>query len=217
MERIPNHIGRTAEEIISKNTYFDAPGYIFRAMSWLDYVKRTGELSAFYYASIDARLGIEQLFFELLVICSYPSFDEKNYRDCVKHSDKLDKILNRLEPDYVKLQEFTNIVISLQPEIPRLSVWNIKELRKAWGIISRYLHWCGASSQTVENEEWKYEAIRTLTTTLEPIWEKLTSGRIGAMQLNTMPQQILDIWSDFKSGKIDQESVKIRLDLAKSL
>lgn len=217
MVHVPNYVGRTETEIISENIYFDGPGYIYRAMSWLDYATRTGQFSTFHYACVDARLGIECLFFDMLVICTYPNFNEEYYQDCVKNPTKLDKILRQREPDYIRLQEFANIIATLSPDSPSLSIWNLKDLRKSWGIISQYLHWIGATSETIDNSEWKCNAIKEITCTVKPIWQKITSGRIGAMQIETMPQPALDIWRDYKSGTIDAKSAKIRLEIVKPL
>lgn len=135
----PSHKDRTAQEIISEHIYHDAQGFGFRAASWLDLARRSGQFAAFHYACIDGKLSIEHLIFEQLVITAGPTLDRHAYERCLSEPRKLDKLLQRFVPDYDRLQKFSAIVTSLSPGSPRLNRWSIKELRKFWGRLSHYL------------------------------------------------------------------------------
>ena len=186
-------------------------------MSWLDLAKRSGDFPAFYYACIDARLAIEHLIFEQLVICTGGKLDTIKYRRCVKNPKELDKVLQQVMPEYTKLQEFTKIVASLTRGMPPVNPWPIGDLRKSWGRLSRYMHWNGASSDTTDDSTWRTQAIEEVISIVEPIWQKVITGRSGAIQLESMPRPIWEIWDNFRSGKINSTSARIQLDLAKSV
>ena len=79
----PNYRNRTPKEIISKQIYHNASGFMYRAMSWLDVADRSGHFAAFHYACIDARQAIEHLIFEQLAITAGDDLDAEKYKRCV--------------------------------------------------------------------------------------------------------------------------------------
>ena len=154
----PSPIGKSAEEILDFSDYLDSVGYLFRAVAWLDYFKRSGQFPALLYASIEGRQGIEYLLFEQLIIGTGANLQQEEYERCLKNRTRLSKIIDQLIPDYAKLQEFTSVVVSLQSGTPNLVHWNPKNLMKSWGELSNYLHWMGAKNRTTEVDNWKQNA-----------------------------------------------------------
>lgn len=213
----PSHKGRSAEQIISEHIYHDAPGFSYRAASWLDLARRTDHFAALHYACIDARLAIEHLIFEQLAISAGADLDADAYQQCLAEPRKLDKLLNKIVPHYERLQAFTEIVQSLSPEIPPVNQWDIKELRKRWGRLSRYLHWMGAHPETTENPTWQAEAIQNAADIVDNLWEKISTGHSGSIRLDSMPSHVHEIWERFKAGEIDRESARTRLELVRPL
>ena len=205
------HRNRTPKEIISESVYFDGPGFMYRAMPWLDLADRSGHFAAFQYACIDARLAIEHLIFEQLAITAGDALDAEKYEHCVANPRKLDKLLQQIVPDYEKLQEFTQLVVSLSPGHLLLNHWDIKDLRKSWGRLSRYLHWTGAHPQTTEDPSWKAREIREAKAIIEPLWQKISSGHTGTLRPEDMKPPVRGIWAKFKTGEIDFESARVRL------
>ncbi len=210
---VPSHRNRTADEIISDRVYHDALGFGYRAASWLDLVKRTGDFAALHYACIDARLAIEHLIFEQLVITGGEALTPEAYKRCLANPGNLNKLLGRIVPDYEKLQAFTELVGSLSPELPRVNQWDIKGLMNSWGVLSSYLHWSGAHPETTENQEWQNQAIQKATEIIEPLWQKMSSGHSGCMPPEGMNPHVREVWEDFRVGKIGHESARIRLEI----
>ena len=213
----PNYRNRTPKEIISKQIYHNASGFMYRAMSWLDVADRSGHFAAFHYACIDARQAIEHLIFEQLAITAGDGLDAEKYERCVANPRKLDKLLQQIVPDYEKLQEFTKLVGSLSPDLPLVNQWDIKDLRKSWGRLSRYLHWTGAHPETTEDPSWQAQAIQEVKTIIEPIWQKISSAHSGSFRLESMRQPVREIWNEFRSGQIDFKSAQVRLDLVRGI
>ena len=211
----PSHTSRTPEDIVSKDISFDSIGYLFRAMSWLDYFERNDQFTALIYACIDARHGIEYLIFEEIVISTGANLSKKDYEKCLNNPTKLYKALKKISPEYEKLQEFAQIIVSLSPEYPRIIRWEPKKLIKSWGKLSDYLHWCGSRSETTELSSWRANAGVEVRGEIEPIWVKITSGPSGLMHPKDMRPVILELWNQFKSGIVDIEGTRIRMDLLK--
>ena len=209
----PSHRNRTADEIISYDVYHDALGFGYRAASWLDLVKRTRDFAGLHYACIDARLAIEHLIFEQLVITGGEALTYEAYKSCLADPRNLSKRLRKIVPDYEKLQTFTELVVSLNPGLPRVNQWDIKGLLKSWGVLSSYLHWSGAHSETTENQGWQNQAIQKATEIIEPLWQKMSSGHSGCMPPKRMKPHVREVWEDFRVGKIDRESARIRLEI----
>lgn len=209
----PSHRNRNADEIISDHVYHDAVGFGYRAASWLDLLKRTQDFAALHYACIDARLAIEHLIFEQLVITAGGALTPEAYKSCLKDSTNLSKRLTRIVPDYEKLQAYTKLVASLSPQLPPVNQWDIKDLMKSWGILSSFLHWSGAHPETTENKEWQDQAIQKATKIIEPLWQKMSSGHSGCMRPEDMKPNVREIWEDFRVGKIDRKSARIRLEI----
>jgi len=214
---IPNHLNRTANEIISETIYHDAFGFSYRAASWLDLAQRSGDFAAFHYACIDARLAIEHLIFEQLVISAGNALDQSTYQQCLSNQSKLDKMLKKLVSDYNKLQEFTAIIALLTPQAPPINQWNLQQLRRDWGRLSRYLHWSGSFAETTESESWQQQAIVEVLDIVPDLWRKISTGHSGAFSLDSMKPVVKDIWEEFKTGGIDSESARIRLELVRPL
>ncbi|MBA2351249.1 MAG: hypothetical protein H0V78_05520 [Burkholderiales bacterium] len=212
-----DHKQRTAEQIITEGIFHDAKGFGYRAASWLDLVKRTGQFAALHYASIDGRLAIEHLVFEQIIITAGAALTEENYKRLLSEPRKLSKLLEQIVPDHEKLQDFTEIIGSLSSGIPRVNKWNIKKLMRSWGILSSYLHWSGSHIQTTESPEWQGQAIQKVAQIIEPLWEKMNSALSGCMCIESMKPQVRSVWEDFRAGTIDAASVRIRLEIVRPL
>ncbi len=207
---IPNYIGKEPAEIARFDS-FDSGNYIYRAMAWLDYHKRTNIFSSLLYACIEARQGIEYLLFEELVISTGANLSADDYKKCVSERNRFAKTIKQLSPDYEKLQLFTQILVSLDPTLPKLIYWNHSNLMHAWGEVSTYLHWFGARSLTSEDPKWLSLATAKVEKVLKPIWEKLTSGQSGLMHSTDMSPIVREVWEQFRIGSIDRDAAKFRL------
>ena len=213
----PSHINRTPEEIVRQNSYLDSVGYLYRAVSWLDYFQRIDHFPALLYACIEGRFGIEYLLFEELVMGTGAKLSRQDYEKCLKEGTKLKKAIDRLVPDYNKLQQFTAAIISIQPGLPNVVFWEPTELMKSWGTLSKYVHWFGAKNETTEIASWRTAAYAEVRQVLDPIWGKICSGQSGFMHPDNVMPEVRQVWLDFKNGKIDLEGAKIRMHLMKPL
>jgi len=203
----PEYRGRTPEQIISEQVYFDSVGYAYRALSWLDVSKKSLNVCALQYAAHDARQAIEQLLFEEIVLSVGSQLDRGDYEECKGNSTKLHKIIRRLNPDYNKLAQFTRAIISILPQSPPLVIWDHKKLLKYWGIVSGYLHWAGEPAETFESTAWIQKGIETIEEAANHIWKKNEGGFTVIMMPQNMQPEIRDCWERFRADEIDLDSV----------
>jgi hypothetical protein len=213
----PKHTGRSPEQICREHLYFDSAGYLFRAVSWLEHYRREQYFPSLLYACIEGRMAIEYLLFEILVIGTGANLSVSDYQKCLKDRTKLDKAIGRLIPDYERIQAFTAVLVEFEPSLPRMLHWDIKELKRMWGELSEHLHWLGAKNLTVENTTWCNAAYTKVESVLHPLWSKLSSGQSMVMHPDKMNPEINEVWVQFNSGKIDIESVRLRLQILKPL
>lgn len=213
---IPNYKNKSPLEI-AEIDFFDSASYFYRGMAWLDFHNRTRKFSSLLYACAEARHGIEYLLFEELVISTGANLSIDEYRKCVKERNRFTKTIKKLTPDYERIQEFTKIIVSLEPTIPNLIYWDHHSLMKSWGTISNYLHWFGARNLTTENPTKLESYSKEIEKVLTPIWIKITSGQSGIMHPKDMAPIVKEVWDKFRNNEIDAKQAKFQLNYLKPL
>lgn len=208
---VPIYKGRSAEEILNDRIYFDSVGYFYRAMSWIDYYRRHRTFTSMIYACTDARLGIEHLMFEELVLVTDVKLSEDTYKKCTRETNKFLKMIKTLSPDHEKLNLFAKALIELESDAPALIFWDLSEMSKYWGKYSHYLHWFGSQDRTIDEDSWINDAANEISEITEKIWMKMVSGSRGIMPVSEMTPETKTIWEEFKNGKIDYSAIKVRL------
>lgn len=208
---VPIYKGRSAEEILSDRVYFDSVGYFYRAMSWIDYYDRHKTFTSMIYACTDARLGIEHLMFEELVLLTNQKLSEDVYKKCTRETNKFLKMIKTLNPEHEKLNLFAKVLTELEPDAPKLIFWDLSEMSKYWGKYSHYLHWFGSQDRTTDDRSWVDGAANEISEITEKIWVKIASGSRGIMPVSEMTPETKATWEDYKNGKINYSDIKTRL------
>ena len=135
---------------------------------------------------------------------------------------KFRKLIRNLNPDYEKLQEFTRVALELmrmEPDgfVPQLVFWKIRELEKSWGKLSAHLHWSGASNETTDDSDWVNSSYEEIRDTIWSLWDRLSSGPTGILHYNDMKTHVRDIWTDYRTGEIEIDTVRRRLKLVRAV
>jgi len=205
----PSFSNRSAHAIATENVRNESSGYIYRALSWLDFAEREKSSPALQYAAHDARQGIEQLLFEELVLSTGTALDRSEYQRCVGNSTKLHTIIRQLSPDREKLATFVRALMSVGDPSFDLVVWDHGRLMRYWGTVSEYVHWAGAIDETIDQWAWVTSGIARVREACEYIWINQTEKDTGVMLPQDMHPDIAAIWERFKAGSIGVEEVKI--------
>ena len=214
---IPPHTNRSPEQIVEADRLFDSAWHFWQALSWLDYAKRKTSITALQYAALELRLGIEHLWFDIIVTAVGGRLDVQEYSRCKNDSTKMYKVLDRLSPDHQKLVRFTNISVAVQKNQPSLIEWDIPRLKRLHGESSQYLHFLGKPDETISSAKWFICALGLLESGANYVWEHLTTARIGQLDIATMPPEVKEAWEGFRKGELDEESVQVRLRLAQPI
>ena len=93
---IPDFTDKTPTDIISSDRRFDSAWYTFQAQCWLDYAKKSTNISALQYAALELRNAIEQFWFEYLILTVGGVIDKNEYLKVKNNRTKLYKFLDKL-------------------------------------------------------------------------------------------------------------------------
>ncbi len=212
---LPPHKNRSPEQILEAEHLFDSAWHFWQALSWIDYAKRKTNITALQYAALELRRGIEHLWFEMVVTSVGGELDIREYARCKGDSTKMYKVLEKLSPDHAKLVRFTNISGSLDHNQPPVTEWDMPKLKRLHGeICSHYLHFFGIPSETTGSPGWFIKALTNIETGANYICNQLTTTHTGQLNVESMPQAVRDTWEGFRSGQLDEDSVRTRLRLA---
>ncbi len=206
---IPSFRNRTPIEIITEQPFYESSGRIYRALSWLDYAINNRNISALEYAALETRLGIEQLLFEQLIVGVGSELDAREYKKCKGQVKALRGIIEKLIPKYEKLIEFT---IAMAPKGLPITKWDNQKLDKLSGKVSEYLHWSGGLDVTVQSEEWFDSGVAIVENAAQYIWQGLTTGNTGVMNLKKLEPEMFQLWELYEAGKISLEHAVQRAD-----
>lgn len=197
--KIPEFKNRTPSEIIKEFNRFESSGRAFKALSWLDYAKSNGNVSALEYAALETRLSIEQLLFEQIIISVGTELDKNDYKKCSGSAKDLSKMMLKLTPHYERLIDFTK---AMAPTKIPITKWDNRVLVKYHGRVSNYLHWSGGLDVTVQSEEWLKNGLVEVEIAVGYIWHGLTTGNTGVMPIEKLEPEFRELWMLFQSNNI---------------
>ena len=196
---IPEFKNRSPSQIINEMNHFESSGRAYKSLSWLDYAKSNNNVSALEYAALEARLSIEQLLFEQIVISVGTELDKKNYKKCNGNAKDLSLMIEKLTPHYEKLIDFTK---AMAPAGIPITKWDNRSLIKYHGKVSNYLHWSGGLDVTVQSEQWLNKGISEVESAISYIWHGLTTGNTGVMPIEKLEPEFKELWVLFLSDEI---------------
>jgi hypothetical protein len=196
-------------EIVSSDIQlFESSGRIYRAIAWLKHAKKEKNVSSLEYAALEVRLGIEQLLFEQLLLSVGTNLDQEEYINCEGQAKKLRKMIDKLNPSYERLVDFSR---ALQPPELSITKWDNQKLVKFSGQVSKYLHWSGSLDKTVQCSNWFSSGVSIVGEAVEYVWSELANGQTGCLDIQTISPQMLDIWQRFNAQKIDFYQMQIEV------
>lgn len=197
--KTPEFKNRTPSQIINEMNLFESSGRAYKALSWLDYAKSNSNVSALEYAALEARLAIEQLLFEQIIISVGTELDISDYKKCNGNAKDLSRMIEKLTPHYEKLMDFTK---AMAPTDLPITKWDNRALVKYHGKISNYLHWSGGLDVTVKSEKWLKCGISKVESAIGYIWHGLTTGNTGVMPVEKLEPELKELWLLFRNDKI---------------
>lgn len=203
---------------ISKIERRDHPSWHFlKAREWLDDFTKNDNLNAIHYCAFEIRYGIEALIFMLLVL-NIKDLSEDKYKECIKNHNSMIKYLKKCEPTYSKLINFTKLMLETDTNFnkPAVMFWDLNELKKYWGTVSKYMHFCGIHYTTYDSTTWIFESFSELDKItnifIKPIKENINICLANPQRMTPLAYSI---WQNYSSGKISLNDAKERLIIAR--
>lgn len=212
--RCPSYTDKTPEEILEARPVFSCEWYLLQALCWLDYAKRKTNVTALRYAALEVRSGIEQLWFECIIISVGGKLGRDAYAKCRGKATKMYKVLDRLQPDYEKLMQFIKLTLEGDPNAPSIIEWDLSRLKRLHSNVSECLHFHGIFAETWASSEWFVKNLTVIEEAATYLREQLENGQTGATREETMPPEVRDMWVGFKTGKLTKDDVRFRLKIA---
>lgn len=215
---IPDFRGRTAEKIVKTPFISDSAWHVHAALSWIDYVKRTSTAVGLHYGGFHLRLAVEHLWFQIFWASRGAALSIGEYKKAIRSATKLYKLIDSLAPDYRKFAEFDQILASLDshPHPPTV-VWDIDRLKRIHGECgNRLLHFQGISDGNYLSDAWIIEHLVFLEESGTWMWRTMRSrGNLVVYYPKGLIPPVQLIWESYRTGEIDAESVRYRLEIVR--
>jgi hypothetical protein len=206
----------SADRLSSRKRHCDSGWLILQSKCLLDEAVRNSNASALVYAALEARNAIEQLGFEIVMVCHGGQMPKTTFTECRKKGGVFD-VLQRIQPDYRKLVQFTVLCTRLQLKAPNVVEWEIRRLRRLWNSLSSYCHAQLHASATVDDACWFQCGATLIGETYDYLATNMKKAATGLVNPKTMSSYSREIWNDFRRDKITAEQASTRLRLAQPL
>jgi len=203
-------------EIIDAPREVTSEWHILQAAAWLEYDKGRGLDNVLVYAAVELRAAIERTLFELLYLLKEHDISEADIRRS-RSQKGLEALLREADASYRKTIEFTQLVASVTPGMPVVSVIDTAYLRRMWSKLSEYCHFQIEPDKTFnsENRQFQRRGFQLLKDVLDRFIEWRGKGNMGIIKRSSMPDLTRSIYDKFVGEGIDANQVKLRLKIIK--
>jgi hypothetical protein len=206
----------SADKLLSRKRHCDSGWLILQSKCLLDEAVRNSNASALVYAALEARNSIEQLGFEIVMVCHGGQMPKTTFLECRKKGGVFD-VLQRVQPEYRKLVQFTVLCTRLQLKAPVIVEWEIRRLRRLWNSLSSYCHAQLHASATIDDASWFDGGAKLIGETYNYLATNMSKAATGLVNPKTMSSHSREIWNDFRKDKITAEQASMRLRLVQPL
>lgn len=202
--------------ILHRKRHCKADWLILQAKCLADEAEKNSNASALIYAALESRNSIEQLWFELIMVCQSGRISKQTLQQCRK-KDGIFETMRLTEPYYFKAVQFTNLATSLDIGAPKVIEWDLRRLKRFYSSLNQYCHSQLHSSDTLDDPKWFERGIALVMEVFEYMSQNMKSAQTGILNAATMTKYARDIWEDFKNEKITPDQAKTRLKLVQPL
>ena len=179
------------------------------------FAKEHGSTTALVYAALEARNAIEQLFLELILTSQSGAISKEMLTECRKN-DGVFRVMEKCEPNYRKMVQFMEIIKSINPDYPALPKWDLGKLKSFHNKLSKYCHFQGHESDTIISplNIWLSQGISLVEEIFCYFENEMANGYSAAIwDKASLPSEVAEAFEEFKQNKIEEENLKIRLQL----
>ena len=171
------------------------------------------------YSAFELRCAIERTLFEFLWLTQSQKLTEKDFNianrvsTLVKETLKRQGGLTALERKLRFARAFAQGIGMPPTDWP--AVVDLKKLEKMWNALSEYCHRQLEPKKTWEamGDHWVRNGYALLKEVESYLWDCLVSSKLGWIQPDSLPPEMVTAREQYLEGNLDDRSLKIRMKL----
>lgn len=188
--------------------------HLMQAKQWLAFDDNRQLDSTLVYAAFEIRLAIERYFFELAFLLKGCHLTEDEEKKC-RSWKGVDALIKETDKTYRQTIEFTKIIASVIPRLPKITAVDTAFLRRRWQELSEYCHKQLRPEETFDSsgDSFQDHGFRLIEETLDRFTEWPDIGNLGIISRATMPDEVQNLYDRFAKGKVDTDQARLSLKL----
>ena len=188
--------------------------HFMQARKWLAFDGDRQLDNTLVYAAFEVRLAIERYFFELAFLLKGCELTEEEEKRCRSWSG-IAALIKETDKSYRQTIEFTKIISSVVPRVPKVTTVDTAFLRRRWQELSEFCHKQLRPDETFDspNRSFQQEGFRVIKETIERFSEWPDIGNLGIISRASMPGEVQNLYDRFAKGEIDTDQARLSLKL----
>lgn len=185
--------------------------HINQAERLLNYALENESDNALIYATVECRMALERYVFEMSILVKGSNLTEEE----LKSTDRVNGVFKLLEitmVDYKKHLTFCNLIMEINNIPLKINIPNLKMFKKLINKLSKYCHLQFKPLETIDepNKKWFIKG----TSLVQETVEILKSSKLnGAINIESMENEVLEVYDKFLQKKLDIDATRIQLKL----
>lgn len=199
----------------------DSGYHIILGQIWRRFGQNSKNHSALVYSAFEYRLAIERIVFEIYALMKRLRFVSKEE---AKKLEKLTNVISQImelvdnNKNFYRLMKFHAILFRTESKLRgSLAVPNISTLKNYWHSLSDYCHMQISPADSWGSQDFLIKGYDTLNQIEDYLWELKMKNYFGMYQMDQWQPEVIKLAEDFVNDRIDESSVKMRLELMKPI
>ena len=199
------------EDLLKCKRFVTSEWHRNQAENLLNFALKNDSDNALIYSILESRIALERYVFEMSVLVKGNKLTNEN----LKSADRRNGVFNLLKEtmvDYIKHLTFSNIILVINNIPERINIPNLKRFKQLITELSNFCHLQFKPIETIYDPKKKW-FIKGVSLVQETISILKSSNLEGAMEIESMENEVLDVYNKFLQSKIDIKAVRIQLKL----
>jgi len=199
------------DEILNSKRLVTSYWHRDQSKKLLDFALKNDSANALIYATLESRIALERYVFEISILTK----SKESINEIVKIASKKNgvfELLKKTTTDYKKHINFCNIIFEIHKLPYKIDTPNLKIFKRLITKLSKYCHPQYIPEESVDsvNREWFIKGVALVNETTEILNTLIFNGGID---INSMVEDIKEIYYKYINGDITEKTVRFRLDI----
>ena len=188
--------------------------HIVQTMKWLEFDGGRKLDSTLVYAAVELRAAIERYVFELLYLLKEGNLSQDEQKRC-RSIAGIFALMKETDPFYRKTIEFTKLVASFSPGLPKITIVDTAYLNRKWRDLSEYCHMQFHPEETFASNARKFQetGFALIREVLQKFQEWKVESNCAILARSSLPEEVRDVYDRFIREEIDAGQAKRMLIL----